>query len=413
MTHGPFPLLALLPLLYACGGGGDDSSPPAPGDIETWAGDGVQGDDGDGNVPAETRFNQPMEVVYSPGGDAVVVDWNNHRLRAFGASGRFETWVGTPLPGDWPCEIPGDATACEVPLDQPLPASDLSLNHPMDLAFREDGSFLLAAWHNHKLASCDGSTREVRVVAGLSRPGPADVDGGPASTARLNFPSSVVLPADGAVLVSDQRNGRLRRVAPGDAPVIETIAGSAPGEGSTEEGTPASAAALPMTPRDEASGADNPPPGGALALAADGAVYVSVTAAHCVRRIAPGPDGVVNGADREEETVTTVAGRCGEAGDDGDGGPAASARLTTPFDLEIGPDGALYVADTGNHRVRRVDLTTLEISTVAGTGEPGFAGDGGPARAARLRSPYGLAFAPDGALLVADTMNNRIRRITP
>jgi sugar lactone lactonase YvrE len=106
-----------------------------------------------------------------------------------------------------------------------------------------------------------------------------------------------------------------------------------------------------------------------------------------------------------------VAGTLGQPGYDGDGGPATAALLRQPFDVEVGPDGALYVADTENNVVRRVDLDKDEITTIAGTGKAGYSGDDGPATQAKLREPYGLAFDAKGTLYIVDTFNNRIRWI--
>ena len=110
--------------------------------------------------------------------------------------------------------------------------------------------------------------------------------------------------------------------------------------------------------------------------------------------------------------LSTIAGT-GTAGDAGDGGPAGAARLNGPFDLAFDPGGRLVFADTFNHRVRRIDLTTGTIETVAGSGQPGFAGDGGPAPQARLHEPYGLAIAPDSGLFIVDRLNRRVRRVDP
>ncbi|MDA8185337.1 MAG: hypothetical protein M0035_13100, partial [Actinomycetota bacterium] len=114
---------------------------------------------------------------------------------------------------------------------------------------------------------------------------------------------------------------------------------------------------------------------------------------------------------RRAVIITTVVGT-GEEGSSGDGGPATAAQLYYPRGLALAPDGSLYIADAGNHRVRRVDPSGI-ITTVAGTGEEGSSGDGGPATAARLRYPSALALAPDGSLYLADTSNHRVRRVDP
>lgn len=133
------------------------------------------------------------------------------------------------------------------------------------------------------------------------------------------------------------------------------------------------------------------------ALAPDGTLYLADQQNHRIRRI--GPDGI----------ITTVAGN-GNPGFSGDGGPATQARLYNPYAVALGPDGSLYIADSDNHRVRRVGPDGI-ITTVAGTGSAGFSGDDGPATAARLANPSGVAVGPDGALYIADTDNNRVRQV--
>jgi sugar lactone lactonase YvrE len=109
-------------------------------------------------------------------------------------------------------------------------------------------------------------------------------------------------------------------------------------------------------------------------------------------------------------TITTAAGT-GQAGDRGDGGPATAARLNMPFDVAVDERGDLYLSDTLNHRVRKVDHETGRIVTVAGDGAAGFSGDGGPAVKARLNEPYGIVVAPSGDLFLADRLNRRVRRV--
>jgi sugar lactone lactonase YvrE len=108
--------------------------------------------------------------------------------------------------------------------------------------------------------------------------------------------------------------------------------------------------------------------------------------------------------------IETVAGN-GVAGFGGDGGPATEASLAWPRDIAFGPDGRLYIADTDNHVIRAVDLGSGVITTVVGDGVARFGGDGGPPVAASLQRPWGIAFDGAGNLFVADTMNNRVRMV--
>ncbi|HET6550692.1 MAG TPA: CARDB domain-containing protein, partial [Solirubrobacter sp.] len=136
-----------------------------------------------------------------------------------------------------------------------------------------------------------------------------------------------------------------------------------------------------------------------MTATADGALLVADSSAHVVRRIVPG------GAS------TIVAGTPDTPGFAGDGGPATAALLDHPADVAVGPDGAVYVADEGNNRIRRIAGGT--ITTVAGTGAGGYAGDGGPATAARLDEPSDVAADNEGALYVVDRANHAVRRIAP
>ena len=174
--------------------------------------------------------------------------------------------------------------------------------------------------------------------------------------------------------------GEQRSVDATLSPIISTVAGN----GTGGDGGPATAAGL----------------SGPLAIAAapDGSFYIADTGHNCIRRV--GPDGI----------ISTVAGN-GTPGSSGDGGPAIAASLNSPAGVAVGTDGSLYiVSDVGNQPVRRVGPDGF-ISTVAGNGTPGFSGDGGPATAASLVSPVGVAAAPDGSLYIADLGNQRIRRV--
>ena len=130
----------------------------------------------------------------------------------------------------------------------------------------------------------------------------------------------------------------------------------------------------------------------------DGSVYVADIANQRIRRI--GPDGI----------ITTVAGN-GTAGFSGDDGPATQAMLSQPFAVAVASDGSVFIADTDNHRIRRVGPDGI-ITTVAGNGTSGFSGDGGPALQATL-GPFGVAVGPDGSIYIADATNGRIRQVGP
>jgi len=134
-----------------------------------------------------------------------------------------------------------------------------------------------------------------------------------------------------------------------------------------------------------------------LQFGPDGLIYFCEIKNHVIRRL------------HTDGTIDTVAGT-GERGYSGDGGQAKVAQLDTPYDIAFAPNGDMYLADTGNNVIRRIDTNGV-ISTVAGDGEPIFAGDGGPAATCSLRRPSALLLDAQGSLWVADTSNHRIRRI--
>ena len=163
---------------------------------------------------------------------------------------------------------------------------------------------------------------------------------------------------------------------------ISTIAGNGTSGFSGDDG-PASSAQL-YYPR-------------GVVVAGDGTLYIADTYNNRIRRV--GVDG----------KISTVAGN-GTGGFGGDSGPASSAQLYFPSGVVVAGDGTLYIADSRNRRVRRVGVDG-KISTVAGNGSDGFSGDGDPASSAQLSFPNGVAVAGDGTLYIADTYNNRIRRV--
>jgi sugar lactone lactonase YvrE len=374
----------------------DEATYPVPGKLTTAVGTGRQGFDGDGHDARDSWLNQPSELGFDQQGTLYIVDWNNHRLRAL-ADGKLQTIVGSKLPGDWPPDVAAD---------EPLPGTELPLNHPMDIAFADGGRAYLAAWHNHKLLQLEMAAGVVERIAGGDRPGYGG-DGGDGGAALLNFPASLVLDASGALLFADQRNNVIRRIEPDASHTVSTIAGVKGPSSYAGDGGPAAEAGLGLCPYDEAGGSDNPPPGGGLALDQDGNLYLADTYNHCVRRISAGSDGLIGSGDPSEELIETVAGDCGSAGFDADPAPA-KLLLRTPRDIEV-QGGTLYIADSGNHVVTSIALDSGSAERLVGTGEAGDAGEGSEPLAAPLRQPYGIALDDAGNLFIADTLNHRVR----
>jgi RHS repeat-associated protein len=225
-----------------------------------------------------------------------------------------------------------------------------------------------------------------RVAGQVGDPEESTGDGGPAREATMGYPEDLDVAADGSVYFADSNNARIRRIAPDGT--IDTVAGTGEFRDYGEpagDGGPAIEAEL------------NYPYG--LDVAADGSVYF--TDWNRVRRIDPA--GI----------ITTVAGNEVDSFDPGfagDGGPATDANFDLLDGIAVAPDGSFYVIDYYNHRLRHVGTDGI-VETVAGTGTPGFSGDGGPASQAQIDSPEAVEIAPDGSVYVADQGNQRVRRI--
>ena len=221
----------------------------------------------------------------------------------------------------------------------------------------------------------------ISTVAGIGGSSGFSGDGGPATSARMRAPRTMEADSAGNLYITDTENHRMRKVNANGT--ITTLAGTGTA-GYSGDGGPATAARL------------NNPHG--VAVDAAGNVYIADSPNQRIRKVSPG--GI----------ITTVAGT-GTSGYNGDNIQATAARLNYPKGVEVGPDGALYIGDANNQRVRRVDLSTGVITTVAGSGVQGSTGDGGPATSARLNTPRNVAFGPDGDLYIADDQNYKVRRV--
>jgi hypothetical protein len=360
----------------------DSTGCDAAGNICTVIGNGEPAFDGDGRLALASALYWPMDAEVGPDGRVYVLDWQNHRVRRVNADGRLETVVGNDLVGDGPRD--------QSDLTTGAPGTSVELNHPTDLVFTPDGAMALASWHNHKVRRLDLATGIVTVLIGNGPGGTGD--GGLAKAALLNQPKSVAVDPAGDLYVTDSRNQRIRKID-GASGTISATAGSGR-FGFGGDGTAPLDATFAMQESNE-----NPEPGGNITFGKDGRLYLADTYNNRIRCV-----------DLIAGVVTTVAGNGGE-GFAGDGGRATQSQLRRPRDLEFGPDGRLYVADTDNHRIRAIDLVNDRIDTVVGDGRARFAGDRGPASAASLHRPFGVGFDAQGNMLVSDTFNNRIRKV--
>lgn len=379
---------ALLLALTACSGD-DAGCPDEKGTACRWAGTGRLGYNKDGKDRLRTDLYWPLDVEFAPDATPWILDWNNHMIRRIRPDRTVETIVGQDVPGDGPSD--------QSDLMPPgAPGLEVALNHPTDIQFEPDGTLVFAAWHNHKIRHVDPDSGQVLVVCGRGAGYAGDGSAASSPAARFNQPKSIVLSPDGTLYILDQRNHRIRAIAADGT--LSTIAGNGMAGFGGDGGDPL-AAQLHF----EAGG--NPEPSGALALDAAGRLYVSDGLNHRIRRI-----------DFAANTIETIAGT-GEPGFSGDGGQATAAQVNNPRDLEIGPDGRLYLADTENNRIRVIDLATGIITTLAGHGdsipegnEIRYDDEGDPLRM-RLDRPFGIAFGPDHALYISDTFNSRIVRL--
>jgi hypothetical protein len=331
------------------------AAPAATNNIFTVAGS-TGGLSGDGGPATAAQLRGPVAVAATADGGYLIADPGNQRVRRVSPAGTIMTVAGTSsgFSGDG-----GPATAAQ-------------LNTPTGVTVTADGGFLIVERINHRVRRVSPAgtiTTVAGTTAGFSG------DGGPATAAQLSFPVGVAVTADGGFLVSDQGNHRVRRVSP--AGTITTVAGTT--AGFSGDGGPSTAAQL------------NTPVG--LAATADGAFLIADNGNDRVRRVSPAG------------TITTVAGT--SFGLSGDGGPATAAQLGAPTGLAATADGGFLIAAAGNHRVRRVSPAGT-ITTVAGT-SAGLSGDGRPASLAQLSFPSGVAATADGGFLIADEINDRVR----
>ncbi|MEZ4365579.1 MAG: DUF4215 domain-containing protein [Kofleriaceae bacterium] len=344
---------------------------PATGALTRIAGTGLAGFSGDGGPAVAAKMNRPTQLVLGPDGSVYVADTGNNRVRRIDATtGNISTVIG------------GGVLTPGGPLTGSNPTSVL-LTTPQGVGFDALGRLCVAATSNVQVACIDPTTGKLVTIAGTGVSGNTG-DGGAATSATFQEPANLQRSPSGELHVLDRTARRIRVIR--TSGLIETRAGDG-SAGFAGDGAAATSARLAR-------------PFGLL-LDDDGQVIVAERDGHRVRTVDP-----------ETELIRTLAGD-GSAGylDSDDG--ASSARFQLPSGLARDAAGRVYVADAANQRIRRIDPVDGSVVTVAGSGLLGFAGDGGPAGLARLSSPQGVGIGPDGALYIADSTNNRIRRVDP
>ena len=331
------------------------------GVITTIAGTGERGVGGDDGPAVEAQLRAPTGVAVDSAGNVYIADQSNPRIRKVDSSGIITTIAGTGEFG-----FSGDGG----------PAVEAQLIAPYGVAVDSAGNVYIADRSNPRIRKVD-SLGVITTIAGTGERGIGG-DGGPAIEAQLMPSNGAAVDGAGNVYIADRSNPRIRKV--NSSGVITTIAGN----GVVGDSGPAVEAQL-GSPR-------------GVAVDSAGNVYIADLSNYRIRKV----DSL--------GVITTIAGT-GVQEFGGDGGPAVEAQLRSPYGVAVDGAGNVYIADQSNHRIRKVDSSGI-ITTIAGTGAgQRFSGDGGPATAARLASPRGVAVDGAGNVYIADSNNQRIRKV--
>jgi len=388
------------------------------GIITTVAGNGISGYSGDGGPATSASLSSVFAVALDSSGSLYIADWENGRIRRVSPGGVITTFAGNGISA-----YSGDGGL----------AISASLSHPEGVAFDNDGNLFIADTGNARVRKVSPAG-VITTVAGIGI-WTYSGDGGPATSAALHYPTGLVVDSSGSLYIGDSGNGRVRKVT---NEIITTFAGTGHGLPWGDGGLATAAqltrpeavaydevgslyiadagnARVRKVTRDgiittfAGNGTDTYAGDGgravdaavspkAIAVSAPGDVFIADIYNQRVRKVSP------NGI------ITTVAGN-GSFGFSGDGGPATSAKLNHPHSVATDRAGNLFIADTNNHRIRKVSPGGT-ISTVAGSGSPGYSGDGGTAATAQLREPRAIACDHAGNLYISDTGNQRIRKVS-
>jgi sugar lactone lactonase YvrE len=286
--------------------------------------------------------------------------WNN-RVRRIGTDRMVTTLAGTGEAG-----FSGDNGS----------ALDAKLNCPHGIAVDDQGNVYVSDSGNARVRKITPSGI-ISTIAGTGQVGFSG-DDGPAASAQFNFPRGLALHEDGNLYIADSLNFRIRKIDLQGT--ISTVAGMG-AHGNSGDGGLAIEATIGLVQ--------------SISIDSAGHIIFADVYNHCVREITPGGN------------ISSISG--GGFGSAGDGGPAASAQFRFPHGLVADSQGRIFIADSGNHRIRMIDTNGI-VTTVAGTGTAGFSGDGAAATWAQMDYPYAVALDPSGCLLIADLRNYRVRK---
>ncbi|HEX5321964.1 MAG TPA: hypothetical protein VFW46_22600 [Stellaceae bacterium] len=336
--------------------------------IETAVGTGEKGFGGDGGPAREALLNGPFDVAFDGAGNLYFSDTFNNRVRRVDArTGAIATVAGSGEKG-----FGGDGGA----------ATAAALNEPYGIAIDRAGNLYIADRLNRRVRRVEAASGVIATVAGTGEAAYSG-DQGAAARAGLAEPNGLAFDATQAKLyITDVADNRVRVIDIASG-TIDTFAGT----GTAEHGGDGGPARLAGTfgPR-------------AVRVATDGTVFILERQGSSLRAV--DPRGI----------ISTVAGTTAR-GYGGDGGPALAAVFDAPKEMALDSNGDLLIVDTENHAIRRFDRGAGIVSALAG-GRQGGGGDGGPAEAAGLDRPHGCVVGPDGAIYVGDTNNHRIRKLT-
>lgn len=331
--------------------------------------EGQFGISGDGGPSTDALLSGPTHITLDGAGNLYISDAFNNRIRRVdGETLTISTYVGTGALDFLPDGLPGAVSR---------------LYYPEGLHLDGQGGLYICEPYIGRVRRLDISSQSLSIFAGVfDFDKPASGDGGPARGAALVSPARTVADAQGNVYILDNEDGAIRRV---DAATqtISTFAGNPNGSLSDGQKATDSRLVYPM----------------GAAFGPDGNLYFAEAGTNRVRRVVMAT-GIIE----------TVVGRSAVQGFSGDGGPAITAQLSAPFDVAFDRTGRLYIADAGNHRVRVVDPSG-RISTLAGNGETGFNGDNRPASIASLTFPISLAIDGANNVLIADYQDARVRLV--